>query len=175
MISFAVQKFLSLIRSYLLFLHLFHSDPPPKIFLQFMSKSILPVFSSRSFKLSCLAFRSLTSFEFIFVHDVRRCSLLFFKRHDSRLFFWRFIYFVLFLTVVGLRCHMGSLWFWPVELLSSCSVQVSHFRGFSCCKEWALRPMGSVVVVHGLIFPVACRIFLDQGSNSRPLHCKTDS
>ena len=32
------------------------------------------MFSSRSFNVSCIAFKSLIHFEFIFVHGVRRCS-----------------------------------------------------------------------------------------------------
>ena len=39
-----------------------------------MSESILPMFSSRSFIVSGLTFRSLTYFEFIFVYGVRKCS-----------------------------------------------------------------------------------------------------
>ena len=39
-----------------------------------MSESVLPMFSSRSFIVSGLIFRSLTHFEFIFVYVVRRCS-----------------------------------------------------------------------------------------------------
>ena len=39
-----------------------------------MSKSILPMFSSRSFMVSGLKFRSLIHFEFIFVYGVRKCS-----------------------------------------------------------------------------------------------------
>ena len=38
-----------------------------------MSKSILPMFSSRSFIISALMFRSLFHFEFMFVYDVREC------------------------------------------------------------------------------------------------------
>ena len=37
-------------------------------------KNVLPMFSSRSFMLSCLMFMSLSHFEFIFVHGVRVCS-----------------------------------------------------------------------------------------------------
>jgi len=33
----------------------------------------------------------------------------------------------------------------------------------------------SVVVTHGLSFPTACGIFLDQESNSCSLHCQVDS
>ena len=39
-----------------------------------MSKSVLPMFSSKSFILSHLTFRSLIHFEFIFVYGVRKCS-----------------------------------------------------------------------------------------------------
>ena len=39
-----------------------------------MSKSVLPMFSSRSFIVSGLMLRSLIHFEFIFVNGVRKCS-----------------------------------------------------------------------------------------------------
>ena len=39
-----------------------------------MSESVLPMFSSKSFIVSGLIFRSLIHFEFIFVYGVRRCS-----------------------------------------------------------------------------------------------------
>ena len=39
-----------------------------------MSESVLPIFSSRSFIVSGLTFRSLIHFVFIFVHGVRKCS-----------------------------------------------------------------------------------------------------
>ena len=39
-----------------------------------MSESILLMFSSRSFIVFGLTFRSLIHFEFIFVHGVRKCS-----------------------------------------------------------------------------------------------------
>ena len=38
-----------------------------------MSESVLPMFSSRSFTVSGLTFRSLIHFEFIFVYGVRKC------------------------------------------------------------------------------------------------------
>ena len=38
-----------------------------------MPKSILPMFSSRSFMVSGLTFKSLIHFEFIFVYGVRKC------------------------------------------------------------------------------------------------------
>ena len=39
-----------------------------------MSLSVLPMFSSKSFIVSGLTFRSLMNFEFIFVYGVRKCS-----------------------------------------------------------------------------------------------------
>ena len=42
-----------------------------------MSESVLPMFSSRSFIVSGLMFRSLIHFEFIFVHGVKECSYSF--------------------------------------------------------------------------------------------------
>ena len=42
-----------------------------KIFLLFMSKSVLPVISSKGFIVSGLKFRSLVHFEFVFVYGIR--------------------------------------------------------------------------------------------------------
>ena len=39
-----------------------------------MSENVLPMISSRSCMLSCFIFKSLSHFEFIFVHGVRVCS-----------------------------------------------------------------------------------------------------
>ena len=39
-----------------------------------MLESVLPMFSSKSFVVSGLTFRSLIKFEFIFVYGVRKCS-----------------------------------------------------------------------------------------------------
>ena len=69
-VSFAVQKLLSLIRSHL-FIYLFISitleGRSQRILLWFMSSSVLHMFSSKSFIVSGLTFRSLIHFEFIFV------------------------------------------------------------------------------------------------------------
>ena len=70
-----------------------------------MSLSVLPMFSSKSFIVSCLTFRSLIHSEFIFVYGVRKYysfSLLQvvdqFSQHDllKRLFFFSTVYFCLF-------------------------------------------------------------------------------
>ena len=66
MVSFAVQKLLGLIRSYLFIFALISfalGDWSKKIVLQFMSKSISPMFSFWSFMVSGLMFRSWNHFE----------------------------------------------------------------------------------------------------------------
>ena len=75
-VSFIVQNLLSLIRSHL-FIFVFIS-----ITLGIgrgsccdLCQSVLPMFSSRGFIVSCPIFRSLIYFEFIFVYGVRKCSL----------------------------------------------------------------------------------------------------
>uniref|UniRef100_A0A8D1H8D3 Uncharacterized protein n=1 Tax=Sus scrofa TaxID=9823 RepID=A0A8D1H8D3_PIG len=50
-------------------------DWAEKTFVRLMSENVLPMFfSSRSLMVSCLTFKSLNNFEFIFVHGVRVCS-----------------------------------------------------------------------------------------------------
>ena len=77
MVSFAVQRLLSLIRSHLfifVFIPITLGGGSKKIFLWFMSKTVLPMFSSKSFIESGLTVRSLIYFKFIFVYGVRECS-----------------------------------------------------------------------------------------------------
>ena len=75
-VSLVVQKLLSLIRSHLfifVFISITLEGGSYRILLWFMSSSILPMFSSKSFTVSGLTFRSLIHFEFIFVYGVRKC------------------------------------------------------------------------------------------------------
>ena len=76
-VSFIVQKLFSLIRSHL-FIFSFNSitlgGGSQRILLWFMSESVLPPFSSRSFIVYGLTFTSLIHLEFIFVYGVRKCS-----------------------------------------------------------------------------------------------------
>ena len=74
--SFIVQKLLSLVRSHLLILLLF---PLPRKVGHIGSccdlcQSLLSMFSSSSFTVSGLTFRSLIHFEFVFVYGVIKCS-----------------------------------------------------------------------------------------------------
>ena len=71
-----MQKFLSLIRSHLsvfVFTLITLGGGSIKILLWFMSKTVLPMFSSRGFMVSGLTFRTLIHFEFIFVYDIKEC------------------------------------------------------------------------------------------------------
>ena len=82
MLSPAVQKLLSLISPHLFvfcccfvlfYFHLFRRWLKRDIAVT-MPNSILPMFSSKSFIVSSLTFRSLIHFEFIFVCGKRECS-----------------------------------------------------------------------------------------------------
>ena len=78
MVSFAVQKFQSLIRSHIIFafISIALGDWPKKTLVWFTSENVLLMFSSTSFMMLCLLFKSLSHFEFIFVYGVRVCSQL---------------------------------------------------------------------------------------------------
>ena len=68
--SFAVQKLLSLIRSHLLIFLTLGGGSQKKS----CCNLCLPMFSSKSLRVSGLPFRSLIHFEFIFVYHVRKYS-----------------------------------------------------------------------------------------------------
>uniref|UniRef100_A0A8D1GPJ0 Uncharacterized protein n=1 Tax=Sus scrofa TaxID=9823 RepID=A0A8D1GPJ0_PIG len=77
MVSSAVQKLVNLIRSHwfiFVFISVALGDWPKKTFVWLMSENVLPMFSSRSFMVPYLMFKSLRHFVFIFVHGVRVCS-----------------------------------------------------------------------------------------------------
>ena len=77
MVSFAMPKLLSLIRSHLFifaFISFALGDWSTKVLLHFIWENVLPMFSSRNFMVPCLILRSLNHFEFIFVYGVRECS-----------------------------------------------------------------------------------------------------
>ena len=59
---------------FLLYIFFYLGDRSKNILWQYMSQSVLLMFSSRSFTVSGLKFRSLIHFEFIFVCCVRECS-----------------------------------------------------------------------------------------------------
>ena len=70
MVSSAMQKFVSLIRSHwfvFAFISVVLGVWPKKAFGSSMSENVLPMFSRRSLMVSCLMFKSLSHFQFIFV------------------------------------------------------------------------------------------------------------
>ena len=130
MISSTVQKIYILIRSHLfLFLFLLPLKMGPKIIsLWLMSKCILPMFSSKSFIVSGLTFRSLIYFEFIFVYGVQEYSnFIFFFTCSCQVFPAPLIEETLFSIVYPcLLCHkltisvgvsgLSFLFLWPIFL-----------------------------------------------------------
>ena len=78
-VSFAMHKGLSLIRSYL-FIFAFISfalrDRTKKYCCNLCQRMFRLCREHRSFMASGLTFRSLIHFEFIFVHSVKKCSIL---------------------------------------------------------------------------------------------------
>uniref|UniRef100_A0A8D0IK26 Uncharacterized protein n=2 Tax=Sus scrofa TaxID=9823 RepID=A0A8D0IK26_PIG len=77
MVSFAVQKLVSLTRSHwfiFAFISIALGDQPEKTFVRLMSESVLPMFFPKCLIVSRLMFKSLRHFEFIFMHCVRVCS-----------------------------------------------------------------------------------------------------
>ena len=100
------------------FFILFHYvNESEKILLQFMSEKVLPMFSSKSFAVSSLIFRSLIHFKFVFVYGVGECSnfillhvAIQFSQHHllKRLSFLHCIFLLILSRLVDHRC-MGFL------------------------------------------------------------------
>ena len=102
-----------------------------------MSKSVLPMFSSKSFVVSGLTFRPLIHFEFIFVYGVRECSnfillhvaVQFSQHHltEEAVFSPLYILASFIKDKVNI-CAQGYLWaFYPVPLIYiSVSVPVPY-------------------------------------------------
>ena len=80
MVSFAVQKLESFIRSHFCiftFISIVVGDWPKETLVQFMSDNVLHMFSFRNFMLPCLMFKSLSHSLFIFVCGIRvYCNLI---------------------------------------------------------------------------------------------------
>ena len=140
MVFFAVQKLLSLIRYYLfifVFIFITLGAGSKRISLQFKSKSVLPVFSSKSFVVSSLMFRSLI--HFIFVFGVRECSdfiflhvvVQFSQHHLLKRLFFCFCFFTIVFSF--LLCHRLDVYMCLSLSLGSlsCSIDVC----FSFCAS----------------------------------------
>ena len=122
------KTYVSLIRSHLfVFISVALGDWQKKTFVWFVSENILPMFSSRSFLVSCLIFKSLSHFEYFCAWYECVCSsftnlhaaVQFFQHHLlKRLFFSHFIFFPPLLKIYLPRClclFLGSL-FYSIDL-----------------------------------------------------------
>ena len=90
-------------------------DVLKRIWLQLMSRNVLPVFSFKNFLVSGLTFSSLIHFEFIFVCGVKECSnfflllvaVQFFQHHLSKRL--TFLHCIILLPLIDHR-RMGFFW-----------------------------------------------------------------
>ena len=80
-----------------------------------------------------------------------------------------------FLTVLAHCCWPQVLSSWNKQgLVSSCSAQASHCRGFSCHRAWAPGHAGFSSCGAQTSLPHGTWIFLDQGSNLCSLYWQAD-
>ena len=109
----------------------------PKLLLWFMSKNVLPVFSSRWFVVSGIIFRSLVHFDFIFVYGVRKCSNFIvlpiavqFPQHQllKRVSFLHCVFLPLLSWINGFTCRLSS-----VPLIYVFCASTTLFFDFHCC------------------------------------------
>ena len=126
-----------------------------------MSKSVLPMFSSKSFIVSGLTFRSLIHFEFIFVYGVRECSNFIllhvavqFSQHHllKGLSFLHYLFLHPFHRLIDLRCVGLSLGF----LFCSVDLHVCFYS--STIPFWRLQ-LCSIVWSQGAWFLQLCFSF----------------
>ena len=131
-----------------------------RILLWFMSKCVLPLFSSKSFIVSYLRFKSSVCFDFIFVYGVRKSSsfillhvAIHFSQHNlsKRMLFLHCI--CLAHLPIGAWVHLCT--FYPVPL-----IYISVFVPVPCCsfvvclKSGMLIPSGPF-----LFFKIALAIW----------------
>ena len=92
-----------------------------------MSEGVLPMFSSRSFIVSGLTFRSLIHFEFIFVYGVRKCCSVIllqvvdqFSQHHllKRSSFLHLASFVKNKVSIGVWIYLWAFYFVPLIYIS---------------------------------------------------------
>ena len=112
-ISFAVQKLLSLVRSHLftfVFISINLGGGSERILLWCISNSVLPIFFSKSLIVASLIFKSLIHFEIIFVYGVRKCSnfillhmAIQFSQHHL-LKRWSFLHYIFLPPLSKIRC-----------------------------------------------------------------------
>ena len=154
MVSFAVEKLVSLIKSHVL---IFASRSialriwPEKTLVWFMSENVLLTFSSGSFMVSCLIFKSLS--HFTFVYGVRECSNNFTDLHVVvQLSHHHFLKRFSFLQCIFLPPLSKINWSWMHESIPGLySVPLIHVGLIKACflrtdfslRLWALSMLGA--------------------------------
>ena len=175
MVSFAVQKLVSLIRPHLFifaFISIVLGDWPKKTVVQFMSENVLPMFSSTGIVMACLTVKTLSHLAFVcVVYDGVILSFAYnglswecFLSHTSSTRIQPRTNhhsgaFVLFISgcagswlLCGLFCRCGE---WG--LLSCSSVWTSCCSAFSCCGAQVLGHMGfNGCLFTGLFYSAYC-------------------
>ena len=103
-----------------------------------------------------------------------RCQVVF----SENCCLWTSVPFFMFFVCLFLFLQL--LWVFPVHVraFSRCSERGLLFaavQGLLLLQSIGSRHLGSAVMVHRFCCSTACRIFLDQGSNSCPLYWQADS
>ena len=160
MVSFAVKKLLSLIRSYLLsfFISIVMGDWPKKTLIWFTSENVLPMFTSKSFMLSCFMFKSLSHFEFIFLYGENVCSSfidlhvavplaqhhLLKRLSFSHCIFWPHLSKMNWPQVCELISGLSILFFFLTLQYFIDFVIYQHESVYKCSPSWTLLPPPSL-------------------------------
>ena len=107
-----------------------------------MSENVLPMFSPRSFMMSCLIFKASSHFESMFVYGVRECSN-FIDLHEAvqlsqhlllkRLSFLHCIFLPLLLTLNWPKMHV---YFWAI--FSVPLIYIFVFVPIPCCFDYCI-------------------------------------
>ena len=113
-----------------------------------MSEDVLPVFSSRSFMVSCLMFKSSSHFEFIFVYDVRVCSNFIDLHAAVQLF----------------QHHLPKRLFFPVVYSCLPCQRLTEYRRGFCWAAFSHWPTGLFLCrYHTVLVTVASSYYLKSG------------
>ena len=128
-----------------------------------MSKNVLPLFSSGSFMVSRLTFRSLNHFEFIFVYGMRECtsfSSIYMQLSCFSFYFLNRLYFLccIFLPpLLQINWPIGVwVYFWAVCPVPLIYMSVFAFCSFDNCSFVVLSDIQKGNASSFVLFPWGC-------------------
>ena len=149
MVSFAVQKFLvwlGPICLFFIFLFFALGDWSKKILLKFMSENVLPMFSSGSFTVSCLIFRSLNHSDFIsiwsewygMVWGSARISLIYISLSSfPNTTCWRdYVFSIVFSCLLCWKLLTVGVWVYSWAVYSVPLIYMCVFVPMPCCLDY---------------------------------------